>query len=67
MDTYKGLPYCQVLLMNEDRSLSLTIGFLGYTYDGIEDYMNKNFVECKQLYAGRWTQMKYLNADGAEL
>ena len=67
MDKYKGMPYCQVLLMNDDRSLSLTIGFLGFSYDAIEEYMTKNFVENKMPYVKKWTQMKYLNAEGGEI
>lgn len=67
MDKYKGMPYCQVLLMNDDRSLNLTIGFLGFSYDTIEEYMTKNFVENKMPYVKKWTQMKYLNAEGSEI
>lgn len=50
----------KVLLMTEDRSLALEIGFFGYTYDDVEKYMTKNFVECDKEYAKRWTQMKYV-------
>lgn len=46
--------------MSEDRSLALEIGFFGYTYDDVEKYMTKNFVECDKEYAKRWTQMKYV-------
>ena len=53
--------------MNDDRSLFLNIGFLGYTYDDVEKYMNKHFVECRKQYAQRWTQMKYISSDGREL
>ena len=67
MDTYKGVPYSQVMLMNDDRSLVLVIGFLGFTYEAIEEYMTKKFVECKMPYAGKYTQMKYLNGNGDEI
>ena len=67
METYKGVPYCQVLLMNENRSLCLNIGFIGYTYDDVEKYMNTHFVECGKDYAQKWTQMKYVTFDGREL
>lgn len=67
MDTYKGVPYSQVMLMNDDRSLVLVIGFLGFTYEAIEEYMTKKFVECKMPYAGKYTQMKYLNSNGDEV
>lgn len=67
MDKYKGMPYCQVLLMNDDHSLNLTIGFLGFSYDAIEEYMTKEFVENEMPYVKKWTQMKYLNAEGSEI
>lgn len=50
----------KVLLMNEDRTLTVEIGFFGYTYDDVEKYMTENFIECKKEYAKRWTQMKYI-------
>ena len=53
--------------MNENRSLCLNIGFIGYTYDAVEEYMTKNFVECDKQYAQKWTQMKYVTFDGREL
>ena len=67
METYKGVPYCQVLLLNDDGSLYLNIGFIGYTYDDVEKYMNSHFVECDKQYAQKWTQMKYVSLDGGEL
>ena len=67
MDTYKGVPYSQVMLMNDDRSLVLVIGFLGFTYEAIEEYMTKKFVENEMPYVKKWTQMKYLNAEGSEI
>ena len=67
METYKGVPYCQVALLNDDKSLCLNIGFLGYTYDDVEKYLNSHFVECGKGYAQRWTQMKYITLDGEEL
>lgn len=68
METYKGIPYCQVVLLNDDKSLCLNIGFLGYTYDDVEKYMNDHFVEeGGKEYAQRWTQMKYITLDGGEL
>ena len=63
MNTYKGIPFCEVLLMNDSRSLGLTIGFLGFTYDAIEKYMTEKFIDSKKSYASKWTQMKYLNID----
>ena len=60
------MPYCEVLLLNDDRSLSLTIGFFGYTYSTIEKYMTEKFIECGKEYSKKWTQMKYVNANGME-
>ena len=60
------MPYCEVLLMNDDRSLCLTIGFFGYGYSAIEKYMTEKFIECGKEYSKKWTQMKYVNAVGME-
>ncbi len=56
------IPYCEVLLMNDDLSLSLVIGFFGYTYSTIEKYMTEKFVECGKEYPKKWSKMKYVNA-----
>ena len=53
METYKGVPYCQVVLLNDDKSLCLNIGFLGYTYDDVEKYLklkfNRKAIICHRL------------------
>lgn len=51
--------YITVVLMTEDKSLVLNIGFLGYTYEAIEEYMKKHYIESGKEYAKRWTKMKY--------
>ena len=60
MDTYKGMPFCQVILVDSSSNRALTIGFLGFSYEGIEKYMSDNYVECDKPYARQWTEMKYL-------
>ena len=50
----------EVILVS-DSGLALNIGFFGYSYDDVEKYLNKNFVECEKPYAQRWSQMKYVN------
>ena len=55
------MPYCEVLLTNDNKSLSLTVSFFGYTYDAIEKYMTEKFIECEREYSKKWTQMKYVN------
>ena len=52
-----------VLLMNEDKSLSLEIGFFGYSYDDVEKYMTKTFIESDKAFAKKYTQMKYVGAN----
>lgn len=49
-----------VMLMNEDKSLSLEIGFFGYSYDDVEKYMTKTFIESDKAFAKKYTQMKYV-------
>ena len=49
-----------IVLMNDDKSLSLNINFFGYTQDAIEKYINKNFIECKKPYAEKYTQLKWM-------
>lgn len=49
-----------VLLMNEDRSLQLKIGFFGYSQEAVEKYLTDTFINCGKEYAKRWTQMKYV-------
>ena len=55
MDNYKT-----VLLTNEDKSLSLTIGFFGYTHKMIEEYLNKTFINSDKIYALKWDTIKYI-------
>lgn len=52
-----------VLLMNDDRSLSLEIGFFGYSYDDVEQYMTKTFIESDKAFAKKYTQMKYIGTN----
>jgi len=49
-----------VMLMNDDKSLSLTINFFGYTQNAIEKYLNEHFVECNKPYAQKYTQLKWM-------
>lgn len=49
-----------VLLMNDDKTMSLTISFFGFTIEDVEKYMQKTYVESTQAYAKKWTQMKYV-------
>lgn len=60
MDTYHGIPYCEAILMNEDRSLVLNIGFLGYTRASVEEYMDEHFVKSDKECTERWVYIKYL-------
>ena len=53
----------RVLLMNDDKSLSLEIGFFGYSYDDVEKYMTKTFIESDKAFAKKYTQMKYVGAN----
>ena len=48
------------ILMTEDKSMSLTIEFWGYTLEDAEAYITKAFIECDKPYAEKWTQMKWL-------
>ena len=57
----KKMQYCEVLLMNDDGTLSLTIGFFGYSYDEIEKYITEKFIECEKEYPKKWSNMKYVN------
>jgi len=50
----------QVLLFNDDRSLQLVIGFLGWSQDHIEEYLTKNIIESKNAWPKKYTQMKYI-------
>ena len=49
-----------VMLMNEDRTLSLTIEFWGYAQEDAEKYLVDTFIECDKPYAEKWTQLKWL-------
>lgn len=48
------------MLMTEDKSMSLTIEFWGYTQEDAEKYIAKAFIKCDKPYAEKWTQMKWL-------
>ena len=50
----------RVLLMNEDRSLQLVVGFFGYSQKAVEKYLTEKFIECDKAYAKRWAKMKYI-------
>lgn len=52
-----------VLLANDDKSLSLEIGFFGYSYDDVEKYMTKTFIETDKAFAKKYTQMKYVGTN----
>lgn len=43
------------VLMTEDKSMSLTIEFWGYTLEAAEAYITKAFIECDKPYAEKWT------------
>ena len=62
----KKMQYCEVLLMNDDETLCLTIGFFGYSYDEIEKYITEKFIECEKEYPKKWSKMKYVNANKIE-
>lgn len=49
-----------VLLTNDDKTMSLMISFFGFTIEDVEKYMQKTYVESTQLYAKKWTHMKYI-------
>ena len=53
----------RVLLANDDKSLSLEIGFFGYSYDDVEKYMTKTFIESDKAFAKKYTQMKYVGTN----
>lgn len=46
--------------MNDDKTMSLKISFFGFTIEDVEKYMQKTYVESTQLYAKKWTQVKYV-------
>ena len=48
-----------VVLTNDDKSLTLEIGFYGYNYEMIEKYLKEKFIECEKPYTFKWTGMKY--------
>jgi hypothetical protein len=49
-----------VLLMNDDKTMSLMIRFFGFTIEDVEKYIRKTYIESSHLYAKKWTQMKYV-------
>ena len=63
MDNYYGMPYCEAVLMNEDKSQVLVIGFLGYSKVSVEEYMDKHFVKSDKPCTKRWVYMKYVGID----
>ena len=59
-EAQKADAFVQVLLLNDDRSLQLVIGFLGWSQDSIEEYLTKNIIESKKEWPKKYTQMKYI-------
>lgn len=59
-ERWKDSKLVQVLLMNDDKSLQLVIGFLGFSQEAVEDYLTKKIIECKQEWPKKYTQMKYI-------
>jgi hypothetical protein len=49
-----------VLLMNDDKTMSLVISFFGFTIENIEKYIHETYSESHQPYAKKWTHMKYI-------
>jgi hypothetical protein len=49
-----------VLLMNDDKTMSLKISFFGFTIEEVETYIHEKYVESPRLCAKKWTQMKYI-------
>lgn len=49
-----------VLLMNDDKTMSLMISFFGFSIEDVEKYMQKTYVKSTHAYAKKWTQMKYV-------
>jgi hypothetical protein len=49
-----------VILMNDDKTMSLTISFFGFTIENVENYIRETYVESTQPYAKKWTHMKYV-------
>lgn len=49
-----------VILMNDDKTMSLTISFFGFSIEDVERYMQKTYIESAQAYAKKWTHMKYI-------
>ena len=52
--------YMTVILMSEDKDLSLQIGFFGYTHKMVEDYLTKTFINSDKPHSQKWDKMKYL-------
>ena len=48
-----------VLLMNEDETIKLQIGFFGFTKEQIEEYLQKTYVNSDKQYAKRYTKLEY--------
>ena len=45
-----------VLLLNEDRSLSLDVWFLGFSQDAVREFVVREYASSK-----RWTQFKFVS------
>jgi hypothetical protein len=52
--------YIEVFLSNDDKTLTLCIGFFGYTYKMVENYIKKHYIDCDKNYVQKWTNVKYL-------
>ena len=54
------LKLVQVLLMSENKDLQLTIGFLGFSQDAVEDYLTKKIIESDKEWTKKYSKMKYI-------
>ena len=60
MQIPEGTEYHEVLFMTEDRAMSFNVCFFGYSYDAINGYIQKNYIDSEKIFPKRWTQMKYV-------
>jgi hypothetical protein len=49
-----------VVLISDEKTKSLTISFFGFTIEDVEKYMKQTYIDSTQLYAKKWTHMKYV-------
>ena len=49
-----------VLLMNDDKTMSLVISFFGFIIEDVEKYIRETYIESTHAYAKKWTHMKYI-------